>query len=978
MQARIYRYNTINNLVGWLVFAIAAVVYSSTIEPTVSFWDCPEFILSSYKLEIGHPPGAPFFMLTANLFSQFASSPAEVARMVNLMNAWLSALTVLFLFWTITRLVRRLMEVRFPSFIPRSSLPAPRSPLPTPILIIQISGIVGALIYAFSDTFWFSAVEGEVYAYSSAFTAAVFWLILKWEAAADEAGSDRWLILIAYLTGLSIGVHLLNLLCLPALVLVFYHRRSANPTWRGALLAVLLSFVLIAVILLVFIPGVCTVGGWVELLWVNHLHLPFNGGVIVYLIILLGSLFAAIAYTQKHRKRVANTLLLSLLMMLIGYGSYAVVVIRANANTPMNQNGCKDVFTLSRYLARDQYPHGPLLYGQAYTSQVKLRPEGNYCVPEVKQGKALWQQVPKDNGTEDDAYTVVGHSIDYVYEPNMLFPRMWSGSHAQAYEAWTGGIHGRTVYVDRCGETVLVQMPSVWDNLRFFLVYQCGFMYARYFLWNFAGRQNDIQGHGEPEHGNWLTGFSFLDRWRLGDQSLLPDELQTNKGHNVYYCLPLLLGLLGLYWQSARCGKAGRRQFWVVLSLFLMTGLAIVVYVNQTPFQPRERDYSYAGSFYAFAIWCGMGVAALSLLPFRKYLGALAALACLVIPLQMASQNWDDHDRSGRYICRDAGHNYLASLPDTGHPVILTNGDNDTFPLWYMQEVEGYRTDVRVCNLQYLQTDWYISQMRLPAYDSPALPIDWKPSEYLTGRNDAYSLSELPDDTLRLDDRWKIPLHGRHTLYKADLMLLELLKHTDQRPLYVAESVGTDDYLNLDDQTVCEGLACRFEPSYQPTPTTQHPTPNTHHPTPINTAKTYRNLMQRFRFTGLDDPKVYLDETCRNMAYRYRRLFVRLALALIDEGKPQQALAVVRKADQVMPVHILPPDIVMGSDYDMARAYLLLGKKDEAIQRINSMRRSATQMLQYYESFTDSKRALYERDIERQRYILQILNDSAG
>ena len=985
-------FNRIDTLFGWLTFAIAVTVYALTIEPTASFWDCPEFILSGYKLEVGHPPGAPFFMLTANLFSQFASSPDDVARMVNLMSALLSALTILFLFWTISHLVRRLLDPisshEGDTLVSVKTNEAPSGAVGRAsfslrkLILIEASAFVGSLIYTFSDTFWFSAVEGEVYAFSSAFTAAVFWLALKWEEHADEPQSDRWLVLIAYLMGLSIGVHLLNLLCLPAIVLVFYHRRYPGGRRFGTLLALAFSFLLIAVILFGIIPGVCTLGGWCELLLVNGLGFRFNTGLILYLIILFPLLFAAIVYTQRHCMRVANTSLLCLLMLLLGYGSYAVTFVRASANTPMNQNAPKDIFALGRYLARDQYEHGPLLYGQAYTSQPRLRVEGNYCVPDVNEGKAIYQRKPKESEGEKDQYIVTAHHSDYRYEQQMLFPRMWNPRHAQAYEAWTGGNHGRETWYDRCGESVPVRMPSQWDNLRFFLSYQCNFMYWRYFLWNFAGRQNDLQSHGEPEHGNWLSGFAPLDNWRLGDQRLLPDELQHNRGHNVYYCLPLLLGIIGIVWQLCANGRRGVRQCHVVGLLFLMTGLAIVVYLNQTPGQPRERDYAYAGSFYAFAVWCGMGVAGLSdllrrvlssglsRLPVLKHrhvlpprhanlaLAVLAAVASLSVPLRMASENWDDHDRSGRYICADAGHNYLASLPAEGNPVILTNGDNDTFPLWYAQEVEGFRTDARVCNMSYLQTDWYIDQLRRQAYDSPALPIEWDPADYITGRNDAYDLHDLSSDTLELGNQWRIPLHGRRVLYKQELALTELLRHSSQRPLYVATSMGEDDYLNLQDYTVVEGLAARFTPQPDSVPR-------------MDTAKTYDLLMHHFRFRGINDPAVYHDETARGMAYRYRRLFVQLALHLISEHDDDRARNVLRRADTVVPLSTVPADFLMGSDLDVARAYALIGDSQQAAVRIRLLWRSAVQMLSFYLSPSPSAVAASAERCSRQLYFMR-------
>ena len=788
------QFRLVDNILGWVAFLIAAFVYCSTIEPTASFWDCPEFIVTGYKLEIGHPPGAPFFMLTANLFSQFVSDPSQVARMVNTMSALLSASCILFLFWSITHLVRKLILKDW------SELSMQK------LIAIEASGMVGALIYTFSDTFWFSAVEGEVYAYSSALTALVFWLILKWEDHADEPHSDRWLILITYITGLSIGVHLLNLLCVPAIVLVYYYKRFPDADLKGSLIALLISGVIFVAILYGIVPGIITVGGWFELFFVNTLGMPFNTGEIIYIILLVAIVIWAIYETYKdhlNRQNIAflaavamlgipfygygikafiigvivlvalwfvlkirrkkdflvtahakNTILLCMLMMMIGYSSYALIVIRSSANTPMDQNSPEDIFTLGSYLSREQYGDRPLFYGQAYTSQVQFDRDGEYCKPRVNEGAPIYQRKEKATEDEKDSYFIVRRKTNYVYAQNMFFPRMYDSGHAAAYNNWMEGApswlpKGHDEPYDRCGEQVLVHMPSQLQNIFFFLSYQCNFMYWRYFMWNFAGRQNDIQGHGELEHGNWITGIPFIDNMRLGNQNKLPDELKNNKGHNVFYCLPLLLGLIGLFWQAYR-GKRGIQQFWVVFFLFFMTGLAIVAYLNQTPLQPRERDYAYAGSFYAFSIWCGMGVAAIyDLLKKRlkkvngTVIAAVVGAVCLIVPIQMASQTWDDHDRSGRYTCRDFGQNYLMSLQDEGNPIIFTNGDNDTFPLWYNQEVEGVRTDSRVCNLSYLQTDWYIDQMRRPAYDSPSVPITWPRLDYCSGTNEYVEIEAM-------------------------------------------------------------------------------------------------------------------------------------------------------------------------------------------------------------------------------------------
>ncbi len=1093
------QYRLVDNVLGWLAFAIAAFVYCSTIEPTASFWDCPEFITTGYKLEIGHPPGAPFFMLTANLFSQFVSDPSQVARMVNMMSALLSATTIMFLFWTITHLTRKLVMKDWDSLTLGKTI------------AIEASGLVGALIYTFSDTFWFSAVEGEVYAYSSAFTAVVFWLILKWEDYADEPHSDRWLVLIFYMTGLSIGVHLLNLLCLPAIVLVYCYRRFPDVETKGSLIALLISFVIVAAVLYGVVPGIVTVGGWFELLFVNVLHMPFNTGLIIYIIVLVAAVLWAIyeSYMGQNRKRenisfllafaligipfygygwsavligivvlviagillnrkkivekkpvflvtsrFKNTALLCMLMLMIGYSSYALIVIRSAANPPMDQNSPEDIFTLGSYLSRDQYGDRPLLYGQAYTSQIALDRDGDMCVPRRVDGAPIYSRKEKSSKDEKDSYFVVSHKSKYEYAQNMVFPRMYDSSHAQDYESWMGGVNGIEVPYDRCGEPMMVKVPSQLDNIRFFLSYQCNFMYWRYFMWNFAGRQNDIQGNGELEHGNWITGISFLDNARLGDQSKLPDDLKTNKGHNVFYCLPLLLGIIGLFWQAFR-GRRGIRQFWVVFFLFFMTGLAIVVYLNQTPVQPRERDYAYAGSFYAFSIWCGMGVAALIDL-MKKYLKtdkvpaiAAVALLCLLVPIQMACQTWDDHDRSHRYTCRDFGQNYLMTLQDKGNPIIFTNGDNDTFPLWYNQDVEGVRTDARVCNLSYLQTDWYIDQMKRPAYNSPSVPITWPRIDFCSGTNEYVevqpdmkanlqelykqdpalakqlfgsnpftvenvmkywvrgdfsakqksaiaeifgipegkvksSLHIIPTDTLyvpidkeavrksgmmmasdSIPDQMVISLKGKSALYKGDLMMLEMIAHCNwTRPIYVALTVGSENYMNLGDNFVQEGLANRITPFL----TNKNGAKN------YDAEKTYNNLMNRYRYGGLDRKGLYLEETTMRMCYTHRRLFGQLAMELIKDHQEAKALKVLQKAEKVIPTYNVPMNY-MGGAFDFAKAYALLGQEKKALEIIDATWKNASQYASYYLSLEGLRFDAAQRDCMIQFSIMSQLAD---
>ncbi|MBP3252552.1 MAG: DUF2723 domain-containing protein [Prevotella sp.] len=1073
------QFRLVDNIVGWLTFLIAAFVYCSTIEPTASFWDCPEFIDTGYKLQIGHPPGAPFFMLTANLFSQFASDPTQVARMVNMMSALLSATCILFLFWTITHLVRRLLIDRWEEL----SL--------AKMVAIEASGLVGALIYTFSDTFWFSAVEGEVYAYSSAFTAVVFWLILKWEDQADQPHSDRWLVLIMYMTGLSIGVHLLNLLCLPAIVLVWYYKRFPQANLKGSLVALFVSFVILAAVLYGVVPGIITVGGWFELLFVNVFGMSFNTGLYVYIVLLVAAVLWAIYETQnatdlnlkrqniafllafallgvpfygygfwavvigilvlavvgwilfrKNKQqplvspRLKNTALLCMLMLMIGYSTYAVIVIRSAANTPMDQNSPEDIFTLGNYLSRDQYGYRPLIWGQAYSSEYLVNNEGRIVMDE---GAPIYQRREKASPDEPDRYFIVSTKDKARYAQNMLFPRMYSPDprHVRDYESWLGGITGNQRPSNyRQGETVTI--PTQGENLRFFLSYQCNFMYWRYFMWNFAGRQNGLQGNGELEKGNWITGIPFIDNARLGDQSLLPDELKQNKGHNVFYCLPLILGLIGIFWQSLMRSQKGIKQFWVVFFLFFMTGLAIVLYLNQTPEQPRERDYAYAGSFYAYAIWCGMGVAAIiSLLTknFKRGALAVAALAsaiCLLVPVQMASQTWDDHDRSGRFTCRDFGQNYLMSMQQEGNPIIFTNGDNDTFPLWYNMDVEGVRTDTRVCNLSYLQTDWYIDQMRRPAYDSPGLPITWSRLEYCSGTNETVQveprlkgevikyyqerpdearqqfgdepfelknilkywvrsknkeLQVIPTDTVymtidkeavrrsgmmmqsdSIPDRMVISLKGLNYLDKSKLMMLELIAESNwERPIYVAYTVGQENYMNLGDNFVQEGLANRITPF-----TTNIDGRPVSGMTDFDTEKTYDNVMNRFKFGGINAKGIYLDETVMRMCFTHRRLLVKLATQLVLEGKNDKAAAVLERCEKEIPTYNVPHDFQCNS-VEMARVYHVLGKKEKAMEVVDDLWKKSSQYLNYYTSLDTRSFKNSEQSCRVHLYVLNAL-----
>ena len=996
------KFKVIDNALGWLMFVVAAVTYMLTLEPTASFWDCPEYVSQGFKLEVGHPPGNPIFILTARfIINFFGSDPTTAALAVNAMSGLLSAGTILLLFWSITHLVRRLIVKDGEEG--NISL--------TQMLIIFGSGICGSLMYAWSDTFWFSAVEAEVYAFSSFCTALVFWLILKWEDHADEEHSDRYLILIAYMIGVSVAVHLLNLLCIPAIVLVYYYKRYTNTTAAGSLKALLVSFAIIVAILYGLVPGFVEMSQYFELFFVNTLGLGFNSGVIFYALFVVGIftwcvfelykqqsstrikwaffctvffsgmlligdgilipilLIAALAvYLWKFCKKIPvrwfTIAVMSIFVIFVGYSSYAVILIRSSAQTPIDQNSPDNVFSLASYLNREQYGDRPLLYGQTFNAGLMYKKvnDKEYLSPMKTDGKPLYAKKVKTSPDEKDSYIVYDREQKYTTNPelDMLFPRMYSGQHAQQYKEWAG-VTGTPVYIhylDENGQKIPYETkikPTFFENIRFFFDYQMNYMYWRYFMWNFAGRQNDIQGNGEITQGNWISGIPFIDNLRLGDQSLMPAELTTdNKGHNVFYLLPLIFGIIGLLWQAFE-GKRGIEQFWVVCFLFLMTGVAIVVYLNQTPGQPRERDYAYAGSFYAFAIWVGMGVAGLwqLILSAIKYYNkkadtainsknsfiasCVAVVAGLFIPLQVVSQTWDDHDRSGRYAARDFGMNYLDSIDPNG--IIFTNGDNDTFPLWYAQEVENYRTDVRVVNLSYLSTDWYISQMKRAAYDSKPLPMlasnetfayDKRSYGYFIEPDTELSVPVLKsleqyydDSTFKKNHRelpeikypnMYIPVNADEAIAQnvvperlreyinpvidANMLEEKYIKHEEamntsrvmsldiiassinegwKRPTYFATTVPDRYYLGLKPYMMNTGMA------YQITPVVS----SGNGEAGVNTDKMYENVTKKFRWGGLDQAEpgsIYLDETVRRMVASLRSSMTDLASALIQEG----------------------------------------------------------------------------------------------
>ena len=975
------RFKILNNIFGWVAFFIAAVTYLSTMEPTASFWDCPEFITSAFKLDVGHPPGAPLSMLFGHLFSLFAKDTAHVAIMVNSLTALCSAFTILFLFWTITHLARKVVVKKDTDYSTGN------------IIGILGAGMVGALAYTFSDTFWFSAVEAEVYGFSALFTALVFWLILKWESVADTPGSDRWLILIAYMMGLSIGVHLLNLLTIPALVLVYYFKRN-TPSAKGIVVSLVTGVILLAAVLYGLIPGFLEVSAWFELFFVNTLGFGFNTGLFVYIILTIGLLTWGIyeSYVNKSFIRIAlsfvlaitveglpffsgsillgiliiaglcacfyfmkskinvrwvNTVLIMVSMILIGFSSYTVVVIRSGANPTMDQNNPDNLFSLNYYLNREQYGEKPLLSGSTYNAPYKLKVEGNMCTPVMKeQGRPLYNEGVKTSAADKDKYVIIGHKGDNeaVMDEHfdMFFPRMFSSEprHIEGYKFW-GKIKGETVNYEYCGQQKSDIKPTFIENMRFFFNYQVNFMYWRYFMWNFSGRQNDIQGNGEIDHGNWITGIGFIDTMLVGNQKNLPSELRDNKGRNTYFMLPLLLGIFGMVFMMYG-GKYGVEGFWLIALLFLLTGLAIVVYLNQTPYEPRERDYAYAGSFYAFCIWIGLGVLGIikavdKFLPKipKSVTAAVVTIFCLGVPVLIAQQNLDDHDRSNRYTCRDFGQNYLKSCKPNA--IIFTMGDNDTFPLWYNQSVEGVGKDIRVCNLSYLQTDWYIGQMQRAAYDSQPLPITWQPKDYTGSKNEVvevdslipaldiktafkFILSDDPQTKIKgtsyvptnhlflpVDARQviqsgampasriaeiipQINFNVKNRITKSDLMIMEILKENNwKRPVYFAVSIG-GDYLGLTDHFERTGMAYQILPVGE-----KGAGPG------VNTDEMYNNMMFKFKYGNIADPKVYLDETTLNACQSLRAMFVYLVGGLIEKGETARAKKALDYCTKVIP-----------------------------------------------------------------------------
>jgi len=1035
-------------MVGWITFLVAAVTYLLTIEPTTSLWDCGEFIASAFKLEVGHPPGAPFFMLLARFFSLFASGPEHVAKMINTMSGLASAATILFLFWTITHFARKIL-IKDGDFTKGK------------VYAVLGAGLVGALAYAFSDTFWFSAVEAEVYALSSFFTAIVFWAALKWEESADQPYANRWLIFIAYLMGLSIGVHLLNLLAIPAIVFIYYFKKydvskqalsgfgllalililfvflfvvpvllkvlifagivylfwhfSKNKLHKakgfaGLVVSVLASVVILGAIMYVLIPGVVKFASVFELIFVNGFNLPYNTGVLFYVLLVISLLVWGLMYTRKKGKVIANTIVLALTMIVIGYSSFAAIVIRSYANPPMDENNPEDVYSLLNYLNREQYGDRPLVFGQYYNAQ-------------AISSKERTTRIQKD-GEYVESY--LGTSYDFDSKFETLFPRMYSGKadHVEQYKKF-GRIEGTPIKVQTQQGTETRYKPTFSENMRFFLSYQVGHMYFRYFMWNFAGRQNDTQSNGGIVNGNWISGIPVIDKLLVGPQDNLPDYLKDNTGRNVYYFLPLLLGLAGFFFHSKKHGE----DFTVMVWLFFMTGLAIVIYLNQYPNQPRERDYAYAASFYAFAIWIGLGVVQLYeiLTKNAKLKPVLSAvlvtvLCTALVPGIMAAENWDDHDRSGRYTARDYAYNYLNSCTDNA--ILFTNGDNDTFPLWYAQEVEGVRTDVRVCNLSLLGTDWYIDQMKKQAYESDPVPFKMTHDKYVQGTRDVVyvfdkinehrSLSEMMDFVASDDPRTKLRGNGEEIDYipgkrfylpvnkenavkygivkpedaaqmedtifftmnktavaKNELLLLDLLGNYNwDRPIYFV-SVGGDGDLGFRNYLQYDGFAYRLVPIRSKGGDFL----NTGR---IDTDVLYTNLMEKFKWGGINNEDVLVDYyNLRTLSVLHiRNTFARLANELVAENKSEKAIAALDRVVSLLPKDKVPYDIF---SVDVVEAYYNAGEIEKGNALSQDIFNDFASRMEYYLEVSKYKgQVMMEYDMQLVLHIMRNLSEFAA
>ena len=998
-------FKKLNNIVGWGVFMIATIVYFLTLETTVSWWDCGEYISTAYKLQVGHPPGAPLFQMLGRFFSLFAfGDVTKVALMINAMSALCSSFTILFLFWTITLLAKKLWMKD-----------GEDSPSANKFNVLA-AGVIGALAYTFSDTFWFSAVESEVYAMSSLFTAVTFWAILKWEEVADEPTNYRWIIFIAYLIGLSIGVHLLNLLCIPAVVYIVYFKKFKKVTTKGFILAGIISVVLVGFIQVILIPAIVSICGKFELFFVNSLGAPFNLGTIVYFVLLIALIILGIYFTNKYKKVILNTAVLSFMFILIGYSSFFMLVIRANANTPINENEPSEAVSMLSYLKREQYGSWPLVYGPYYMAKPY---DANSSSPIYVRDEAKGKYVITDKR----------EGTDPIYDDNVmtLFPRMWNGtkpSYISTYNQYIDKSKMVPVTMkksDGTKETVL--RPTFMQNLKFFIGYQCNHMYWRYFMWNFVGRQNDIQGHGEIENGNWVSGIGFIDNARLGNQDNLPKSM-SNSGRTEFYFLPLILGLIGLFYHI----KRDMKNSWVVFLLFFMTGLAIVIYLNQTPYQPRERDYAYAGSFYAFCIWIGFGLLGVvemlqKVMKNKMAVAVVAFVLCLSVPTVMAASGWEGHNRAEKTSALDWGKNYLKNLPENA--VIFTRGDNDTFPLWYVQEVEGYRTDVRVCNYMLSSGYWYVHQMGRKQYESERLPLSLTPEQYDNGVNEPVFIQEVFEGPVELKDAiefiksdnvktkvslmsgdkanylparnlkitvdkeavvrngivpesmkdqivdeivWRIP-ESVNYLYKNDLMLLDFMATNDwTRAVYFTSLSDIKNVLGIDKYLHQEGLSHRFIPVLA---ADYHKDAGG-----VYVEGSYELLMaDDIRWGNLNKEGVAVDPESRRNLLFVKQAYMRLAQSLLNRGQNDSAVAVLDRCLEFFPDEKIPYDFYMLAYPEI---YYKAGAVEKGDELIDVIIDNCLDNLRYYNELNEKFVPYYAETIRENLAIINEMSNIAS
>ena len=990
-----FSFKQVNSFTGWLTFLIALFTYVSTLEPTVSFWDCGEYIATSVKLQVGHPPGAPVFQLVANVLSQLAlGDVSRQAFYVNMVSGLSSAFTIPFLFWTITMLGRKLF----------STVDISKSQE----IILLGSGLVGALAFTFSDSFWFSAVEGEVYAMSSCFTAIAFWAVLKWESVVDtDEYANRWLLLIAYLTGLSVGIHILVFLTIPSVVMIYFYKKFPDVNWKKWVLANAASIGILGLVFAIIIPFVLSLFGWLEITAVNSLSMPKNSGSFIAVLLLGGAIYFGITWAKRNNRPLISQGIHALVFLLIGYSSFIVLAVRSNANTPIDENNPEDAMALLSYYNRDQYGDWPILFGQSFNSQLDNKKPYTDGPPAYAFSKESGEYEITNNGKASKP--------NYSKNDIGFFPRMWSdqANHVENYQKLMG--------------VKKTDKMEFKDHFRFFVDYQVGQMWFRYFMWNFSGRQNDDQNRYELTKGNWITGISFIDEMRLGPQDNLPAHFLSNPSRNVYFGLPLILGLAGLYFQA----KRDKKNAWVVTLLFLFTGLAIVVYTNHKPFEPRERDYAFVGSFYVFAIWIGLGVIAIYewLGKYRSSLSAsIITVIALIIPSLMAAQNWDDHDRSDRYTAREIAKMYLNSCEPNA--ILFTNGDNDTFPLWYVQEVEGYRTDVRIVNLSLLNTDWYIDMMKRKFYDGDAVPFSLEKKDYVQGTRDVLYYQDLKisgrwyakdfiNYALRNDDgvfftafpntqspkklqffpmkKLRIPVDksavisngvvsdtskivdfidwnwNSNVISKRDLMLIDLISNNNwSRPIYFSTTVGSSasSFFWLQKYFRLEGLAYRFVPVVTEGSGNQFDFGSVNADKMLSVMYNPENDENKFNFGNMEKPEVFLDETVRRSTFNLRINYGRLASELSRLGRNQEALNVLDFAMEKMPVNKL------GYDYfflNLIEGYYQAGAKEKAMNYVQDFSNAMEEELRYYAQFKGSDKKAIQNEVQTDLQFMQML-----